>query len=837
VERLYQYTDRAEVVARRTDIRYRRLSRLRIFYLPADNEVDRRLAHERATGTLNAVEKIGDHPNILKVWDVPNENNYLVEGSDWSETGTLRDLLDSSGPLKTEKATAIAIGLARGLGAAHASYVVHRAVSPDNVLMINDTPKLMKFDLSFQLEDNRITVIPDATKLKRSPYTAPEIYVSGTVPEATADFFSLGVILYEVMMGETPFRSSTDLERLNGELTEEHRNKLQQRDVPAHLIDLIFNLVRRKPTERISEAGDVIAVLENYMQPAPPVILEPDRRLAAGDQSGIYSIQEFVCSGAEAQIYKAVGAQGHQLAIKLFNHDVPLQRVVDEQNFASMVHHSNLVRVHICNQWSDGRYFIPFDWVSERSLRSEIEDGVRPDIDRLMRGAEQLLDAVEVLHQNTDDGNLSPILHNDIKPENVLLGQGNRLVLIDFGAASEPHIGTYEGTEGYVAPDLQIGKDRKYSVDGDLYGLGVALYEWLFGNRPEQRGVAREDIPSGIIEWLLKACASGGEQRFRSALDMRRALEAAATEEQPPPTPDHVEVPVAEVLVVEVPEPQEPERILMPPDGEAEPNPFVPYLNSLHSRSAANENSLAESQARNPFFGHINVPHPITQIIHELLTGDQRKHVVLTGHAGDGKSTIAIELYKRLKSLPLGQPLQRSLDRREDMVAEGSSISLVKDFSEWSPAERGDLMTMMLDPTAPRFLLISNTGTLLDAFKAHEVNSNGDWVRVESDLLGHMNAACPTPMQFHEAEFVLINVAMMDNLGIAEQIFDRMVAPERWQACETAECKGGCPIYRNVCLIQSNLPVVRKRLFLAYRRMYEYGTRGRELAGRDSLCG
>lgn len=37
--------------------------------------------------------KVGDHPNILKVWSVPNEDNFVVEGSDWSETGTLRDLL------------------------------------------------------------------------------------------------------------------------------------------------------------------------------------------------------------------------------------------------------------------------------------------------------------------------------------------------------------------------------------------------------------------------------------------------------------------------------------------------------------------------------------------------------------------------------------------------------------------------------------------------------------------------------------------------------------------------------------------------------------------------
>ena len=214
VERLYQHVDRAEVVARRTDLRHRRLSRLRIFFSPVGaTKAEAAVAHERATATLNAVAKIGDHPNVLKVWSVPNENNYLVEGSDWSETGTLRDVLEREGALGAERAARIAAGLTRGLHAVHEQCVVHRALSPENVLMVDDTPKLMNFDLAFQLEDNRVTVIPDVAKLKRVPYIAPEIYAGGRVPESTADLFSVGVILYEMLTGSRPFGCSTDLER------------------------------------------------------------------------------------------------------------------------------------------------------------------------------------------------------------------------------------------------------------------------------------------------------------------------------------------------------------------------------------------------------------------------------------------------------------------------------------------------------------------------------------------------------------------------------------------------------------------------------------------------
>jgi hypothetical protein len=134
-------------------------------------------------------------------------------------------------------------------------------------------------------------------------------------------------------------------------------------------------------------------------------------------------------------------------------------------------------------------------------------------------------------------------------------------------------------------------------------------------------------------------------------------------------------------------------------------------------------------------------------------------------------------------------------------------------------------MGEMLNAAGPRFLLISNTGTLLDAFKAYERAADGDWVRVESDLLGAMNTSRPSELIFHKTSFVVINVAMSDNLGIAEQIFQRLLSPERWKACASSECHRLCPIYRNVSLIQDNMATVRERLFLAYRRMYEHGTR------------
>lgn len=134
-------------------------------------------------------------------------------------------------------------------------------------------------------------------------------------------------------------------------------------------------------------------------------------------------------------------------------------------------------------------------------------------------------------------------------------------------------------------------------------------------------------------------------------------------------------------------------------------------------------------------------------------------------------------------------------------------------------------MNEMLKTDGLRFLLVSNTGTLLDAFRSQAKAKGGDWLGIESKLLVAMNTIKPTPISFQGSEFVLVNLAMMDNLPVARRIFERMLAEERWAACSSASCRNFCPIFRNVTLMQANLARVVERVFLAYRRMYEYSSR------------
>ena len=87
-------------------------------------------------------------------------------------------------------------------------------------------------------------------------------------------------------------------------------------------------------------------------------------------------------------------------------------------------------------------------------------------------------------------------------------------------------------------------------------------------------------------------------------------------------------------------------------------NPFIAYLNTLQGTDANNKGSLAESQAKNPLFKELRVPHPLAQEILAELTGENGGNVILTGHAGDGKSTLALEVIRALRKLPPDDPLK-----------------------------------------------------------------------------------------------------------------------------------------------------------------------------------
>ncbi|OGO79372.1 MAG: hypothetical protein A2Y23_01145 [Clostridiales bacterium GWB2_37_7] len=263
------------------------------------------------------------------------------------------------------------------------------------------------------------------------------------------------------------------------------------------------------------------------------------------------------------------------------------------------------------------------------------------------------------------------------------------------------------------------------------------------------------------------------------------------------------------------------ERMSFPSSDSSFSNPFVSYLNSLQRSGGCNENALAESQACNPQFSSIHVEHPLANIIFDELSGPDDKHIILTGHAGDGKSTLALQVFKRFIGIASGSPLKKPMNAREDMPG----VSIFKDLSERNNDQDQDLLNELVHKQR-RFLLVTNTGTLLDLIKNNSNHFHDEKITLESKVLDAISTETGEgKLSLGSVEFRVFNLARMDNLGLARQIFEKMINPERWEVCQGRSCKEGCPIYFNIDLILQNQQRTVERIFLAYRRMYEYGTR------------
>lgn len=832
VERLYQAEDRAEFITRPTHLGNRSMTRLRIFFntgYGGGNRADHTQI-EKARATLNIISSMKDHPNILRVLALPNQEGHLIEASDWSEQGTLQDLIASNSLWEMELSLAVMTGILKGLEAIHGMGVVHRNLCPENILMVEETPKLMNFDLSYQLENRDLTVIPDPSSLKRSPYIAPEIYDLGEDLAENADLFSAGVLLYQMLTGVIPFKCSLDLGKTNGHLSPASVEQLKKTNVPQKIIDLIQCLVQTEPRQR---PDSVKVVLESLAPFSRFKGMGMNAELNPGDQYDQFKIIQYIKKGAESQAYRAMGPMGQDLFLKLFNIDVPQKRIIKEKQMSAAVSHGSIVKAEYCQLWKDRRYLLAFNWIDGKSILSQDKQEL-PEPELFNQVASTLLKALEKLHSYEEDDELNPVLHNDIKPDNILLTAEMRPMLIDFGIASHPATGLYSGSTGYVPPDSILGEDRDYSIQGDLFGLGVTLFEWFFGKKPYDRVALdsqvvgmhflRLGVELGLKKWFLKAVAVNAEDRFESAVQMYDELQIALGVTKGSPKEketDKTELPREETSTGI--DGEEPEGISIYPTPEMGPNPFVAYLNTLHNRDAANGNALAESQACNEWFGHIQVEHPLTgKIMDKFLM--QGHHVILTGHAGDGKSTIGLEVYKRLKNLPAQNKLDRELKPREDIEVDGTSISIIKDFSEWDDKSRIQLMVQAGEKDAPAMLLISNTGTLLDAFHKLDDQQGRSRLEMENDLLKVFSQRRPAPVTHNGVSYLVINLAMFDNLVLARTIFERMLRKDRWEKCLLCEEKEKCTIYRNVSLLQDN-PLSIDRIFFLYRRMFEYKDR------------
>jgi len=388
---------------------------------------------------------------------------------------------------------------------------------------------------------------------------------------------------------------------------------------------------------------------------------------------------------------------------------------------------------------------------------------------------------------------------------------GNLNVIFPFARLVSDHI--WEVTEWDTLQRNSSGDLLKSELvaQGILGGLNEDIYEQVLSDDPQ--------IVNLTAELLKRFIPAEFHQVVRARLSLPNA------DDPPTPALPHADglSATSKCLISDAPELGGTK--VAPPAA----NDFIAYLNSLHSVRANGGNALAESQAVNPFFGDLYEPFPLVDPLKKLLR-DQADHVViLSGHAGDGKSTVALDVYKALRGLDSLEPLTTPLREREPIALGTRAVTIVKDMSELSTEQRKGR------DEDPGFVpiswevIVSNTGPLLNSLR--EYGKDRGRPEAENDIL----ALLDQPLNAERLEehalagfgkpLIVLNLSRFDNTELGTRLLGRLINHPGWQGCDGCPAQTHCPIGLNRRAVCDAGMIRLTRLRWLYRRISAYEQR------------
>ena len=219
---------------------------------------------ERFRQEARAVAKLS-HPNVVAVIDAGEDGGYPYIVFEYVEGETLKQRINRVGPLDTQEALAYAIEIGRGLTVAHARKMVHRDIKPQNVLIdAEGRAKLTDFGISRQLERDGLTAT--GRVLGTTDYVSPE-QAMGHGVDQRSDIYSLGVVLYEMLTGQVPYRADSQVGVAMKHVNEEMPDVQQRRpELSAAAALVVERATAKDPNQRYQDIGEMIDDLSTALE-------------------------------------------------------------------------------------------------------------------------------------------------------------------------------------------------------------------------------------------------------------------------------------------------------------------------------------------------------------------------------------------------------------------------------------------------------------------------------------------------------------------------------------------------------------------------------------------
>jgi eukaryotic-like serine/threonine-protein kinase len=216
---------------------------------------------ERFRREARAIARL-NHPNIVTVIDRGELDSHQFIVFEHVAGENLKDFVRRRGPLAVHDALALTSQIARGLAFAHEHGVVHRDVKPQNVLLDEGgTAKVTDFGIARSIEPAE-GLTETGTLLGTSEYISPE-QAAGRKVDARSDQYSLGVVLYELLTGETPYSGDNFMAVAMKHMRDPVPSVRDRRpDVPASVEAIVTRAMAKRPEDRFPSTEEMLAALE-----------------------------------------------------------------------------------------------------------------------------------------------------------------------------------------------------------------------------------------------------------------------------------------------------------------------------------------------------------------------------------------------------------------------------------------------------------------------------------------------------------------------------------------------------------------------------------------------
>ena len=238
-------------------------------YLAYDTILDRNVAVKVLRGDLATDEKFVrrfqrealsasslTHPNIVEIYDVGEDNGSYYIVMEYIEGKQLKQLLKRRGKLTLTEVVDIMLQVTDGMSAAHDSFIIHRDIKPQNIMILeNGLIKITDFGIAMALNSTQLT---QTNSVMGSVHYLPPEQASGKGATIQSDVYSMGILMYELLTGELPFRGDNAVEIALKQIKEpipSVREKLQ--NIPRSIENIIKKSTAKNVKNRYADAREM----------------------------------------------------------------------------------------------------------------------------------------------------------------------------------------------------------------------------------------------------------------------------------------------------------------------------------------------------------------------------------------------------------------------------------------------------------------------------------------------------------------------------------------------------------------------------------------------------